>query len=405
MGVRRSMGNSVGAPGKRFRLAVVNSHPIQYFAPLYRQIAKTPDIDITVYYCSRQGLDRGHIDPGFGREVVWDVPLLEGYRSRFLPNLGGDRGVRGFFSIINLSIIGELLRERYDAVLIHGHNLATNILALVTAKLVGTKVFMRGETHLQLERGRVKNVLRKPVMSLFYLLCDAFLYIGTRNREFYEEHRVPKEKLFCAPYAVDNQFFIARSGHFASQRKKIREELGIADGVPVILYASKLTSRKRPMDLMRAFNKLRGRGIVASLVVVGDGPERASIERFLATHGDTNVKLLGFKNQSELPKYYAIADMFVLPSENEPWGLVINEVMCAGIPVITTREVGAATDLVVEGKTGCVYGGGDWNALSSAMANLLENGDLRMRLGRNALERIKSWGYPECISGIRGALQ
>ena len=87
---------------KSYRLAVLNSHPIQYFAPLYRRLAETDDIDITVYYCSRQAVEPGHLDPGFGHEVIWDVPLLDGYRHKFLSNLGGDRGVNGFLSLVNL---------------------------------------------------------------------------------------------------------------------------------------------------------------------------------------------------------------------------------------------------------------------------------------------------------------
>src|SRR5271154_2530440 len=140
----------------KFRMAVINSHPIQYFAPLYRLIADTQDIDVTVYYCSRQGTEPGHMDPGFGRDVIWDTPLLDGYRNEFLANMRKDVGVDGFFSLINPAIALRIYRQRFDAVLLHGHNSATNILAFVVAKLTGTRVFMRGETHLLLERRPMK---------------------------------------------------------------------------------------------------------------------------------------------------------------------------------------------------------------------------------------------------------
>lgn len=390
---------------KRFRLAVVNSHPIQYFAPLYRCIAESPDIDITVYYCSEQGLAKGFIDPGFGTEVVWDVPLLDGYRYKFLANLGGDRGVRGFFSLVNPSIVGELWREKYDAILIHGHNSATNLLALLAAKLAGTRVFMRGDTHLLLKRHPFKRALRKPLMALLYRLCDACLYIGTRNREFYEAHGVASRKLFLVPFTVDNQSFSDAAIEAPPQREALRARLGLAPDMSVILYASKLIPRKRPRDLLLAHAELRRRGVRAALVYVGDGEERSSLEQEAAASGlAPDVLFIGFVNQSELPAYYAMADVFVLPSEDEPWGLVINEVMCCGVPVVTTSEVGAAADLVLDGQTGFTYQTGDVAALANTLARVVTDGALRRAMSENARVRMGQWSYAETIEGIRQAL-
>ncbi len=390
---------------RRYRLAVLNSHPIQYFAPLYRRIAESPDIEIMVYYCSRQGLEKGFVDPGFGKEVVWDLPLLEGYPHKFLPNLGGDRGVRGFFSLINLSIITELWRGKCDAVLIHGHNLATNLLALCAAKITRTRVFMRGETHLLLHRSPLKRVLRSPLMNILYSLCDVCLYIGTRNRDFYLAHGVPWDKLFFVPYTVDNQSFAARAETASAGREARRVSLGLPPNTPIILYASKLTPRKRPRDLVQAHAELGRRGIRAAVLIVGDGEERVSLEREVMSLGLSHVVFVDFVNQRDLPAYYAMADIYVLPSENEPWGLVINEAMCCGVPVIATREVGASVDLIRDGETGYTFETGDIIGLADALARLITDDKLRSVMRDNCVRRMARWSYTESVQGIRDALR
>lgn len=395
--------NVPAAVPRRFRLAVLNSHPIQYFAPLYRQIAATGDIDLTVYYCSKQGLDRGFVDPGFGREVIWNLPLLEGYRHVFLPNLGGDRGVRGFFTLANPSICGELRRERYDALLVHGHNSVTHLLALAVARLFGTRVFMRAETHLGLRRSAIKRVLRGPLLSLMYRACDACLYIGTRNRDFYRAHRVPSRKLFFVPYAVDNEAF-ARRAKDAAALGRLRARLSVDPGMPVVLFASKLTARKRPADALLAHAELARRGVASTLLVVGDGALRKSLEEHARRLGSAGVVFAGFVNQDEMPACFALADAFVLPSEDEPWGLVVNEAMACGVPVVTTNAVGAGTDLVQDGVTGYTYPVGDISALADALARIIGRPGLHETMAADCVERMSHWSYSQDIDGIREAL-
>ena len=168
---------------KPYRLAVLNTHPIQYFAPLYRRMSELPDIDLTVFYCSRQGAE-ARIDPGFQKSFAWDVPLLEGYRYKFLRNWRGEGRIDGFFDLINPGIIGELRKGRYDALLVHGHDVMTNLLGILAAKLSGTAVFMRTETHLLLKRSSLKSTVRRGFVDVMGRLCDAFLCVGTRNKEF-----------------------------------------------------------------------------------------------------------------------------------------------------------------------------------------------------------------------------
>ena len=391
---------------KKFRLMVVNTHPIQYFAPLYRRIAESEDIDITVCYCSRQSLGEGHVDSGFGKVVTWDIPLLEGYTHRFLPNPFGDRGVRGFTSIFNPAVVSELRKERPDAVLIHGHNTATALLALATAKFFGIRVFMRSETHLLLKRSVLKRALRRPLMSLFYRMCDACLYIGSRNREFYEAHGVPQTKLFAVPYSVDNQRFAAVAEAARVRREELRRGLGVPAMRPVVLFVSKLIPRKRPADLLLAYLRLRRSGVDATLMFVGEGELRVQLERDAArSEFAADIRFTGFVNQRSLPEYFVLADVFVLPSEDEPWGLILNEVMCTGTPVVAAEDIGAVPDLVIAGETGLTYSAGDIEGLAKQIKHVLLDPAFASRMASDARARVMAWGYDESIAGIRAALE
>lgn len=388
------------------RLAIVSSHPIQYFAPLYRRLAAEEDIDLTVFYCSRAGLDE-YEDEGFGGEKVWwDVPLLEGYESVFLPNLRGDRVPGGFWSLVNPAVVSALRRGGYDAVWIHGHAYATYQLAVLGAIWAGSALLMRCDTHLGLDRSALRRTLRRWLMPAYYRLFDAYLAIGSRNAEFYRQHGVNNARIFRVPYVVDNHRFEQGARLVGEAHSRRRRELGLPDdGVPVILFLSKLTSRKRPLDLLRAFHRLRADGgMRAALALVGAGPEEEGLRRFVERARVPDVRFLGFRNQAELPTIYGACDVFVLPSENEPWGLVVNEAMSAGLPVVVSEEVGAAADLVDDGVNGFRFEVGDITALTGCLEQLVEREELRRRMGRASREMIREWDLDACVAGVRRAL-
>jgi glycosyltransferase involved in cell wall biosynthesis len=387
-----------------YRLAILNSHPIQYFAPLYRRLAQDPDIDLTVYFCSSQGAEE-YQDTDFGVSVKWDVPLLEGYKSTFLSNLRRGKSVGGFFSLINSGIIRELRRGKYDALWVHGHGYATYVLAILVSKVLGIPVLMRCETHLLLHRSPFKRALRRTLMRLLYTrLCAACLPIGTRNEEFYRFHGVDQRHLFLVPYAVDNAFFAGAASRFREQREELRFQCGLPPDKPALLFASKLMPRKRPMDLLQAYEGMRNSNVDACLVFVGAGELEEDLRRYVSEHCILDVHFFGFRNQSELPKFFALADVFILPSENEPWGLVINEVMAASLPVVAADEIGAVADLVKNGDNGFVYPVGDIRSLTNHLRSLADDMDLRVVMGRRSAERMAGWDFERCVAGVREAL-
>lgn len=238
---------------------------------------------------------------------------------------------------------------------------------------------------------------------LYTRLCSACLPIGTRNKQFYLAHGVSEASLFSVPYAVDNDFF-AIAPQSLPERKSAKATLQLPPQKPMVLFVSKLMPRKRPMDLLKAFHNVRIAGIDACLAFVGSGQQETILKEYVRQHQVPDVHFFGFRNQSELPMFYSVADVFVLPSENEPWGLVINEVMCAGIPVIASNEIGAVEDLVRHGENGFTFNAGDVDMLTEHLSHVLRAPEMRAGMGEASRTIISHWDYEQCVLGIKQAM-
>jgi glycosyltransferase involved in cell wall biosynthesis len=267
---------------------------------------------------------------------------------------------------------------------------------------------MRGESNLISETRRaLARGLKRLLLPRLFRLIDGFLAIGTLNMEYYLRYGVPQRKIFMMPYAVDNEFFQKRASQARMCREHLRAELGLEPGRPVILYASKLQRHKRPGDLLEAYVKLSPNGALEPrpyLLFVGDGEERHRLEERVRGLGWRSVLFLGFKNQSELPRYYDLCDVFVLPSAHEPWGLVVNEAMNAAKPVVVSDQVGCAPDLVRDGVNGFVFPAGDIGALAERLRRLTEDPELARRMGEEGLRIIDKWNFDADVQGLLEAL-
>jgi glycosyltransferase involved in cell wall biosynthesis len=267
---------------------------------------------------------------------------------------------------------------------------------------------MRGESNLISETRRtLARGLKRLLLPRLFRLIDGFLAIGTLNREYYLRYGVPQRKIFMMPYAVDNEFFQKKAGEARVRREQLRAELGLEQGRPVILYVAKLQRRKRPMDLLEAYVQLSPDGIREPrpyLLFVGDGEERRRLEERVRGLGWRSVRFLGFKTQSELPRYYDLCDVFVLPSAHEPWGLVVNEAMNAAKPVVVSDQVGCAPDLVRDGVNGFVFPAGDIGALAERLRRLTEDPELARRMGEESLRIIDKWNFDADVQGLLEAL-
>jgi len=302
-----------------------------------------------------------------------------------------------------------LRRSQFDALWVHGYARAVNWLAIACAKLGGLKIFVRDDTNLvSSSRSRFRRSVKRRLFRLLANAVDGFLAIGRANRDYYLAQGIPPGQIFSMRYCVDNEFFAARAAEASKKRDRARADLGLEPGRPVILYASKFEARKRPQDLLRAYERVLerwGGKIRPYLIFAGDGELRPSVEEEAKAGGLSDVRFLGFRNQTELPALYDLCDVFVLPSLREPWGLVVNEVMAVGRAIIVSDEVGCAADLVADGVNGFVVPAGDVEALAQALTSVLSDRDRIRRMGEASRERIADWTFESNVESLRQILR
>jgi glycosyltransferase involved in cell wall biosynthesis len=364
------------------RLAVVASHPIQYHAPLFRALAK--ELDLTVLYAHR-ATAADQASAGFGVGFEWDCDLLSGYEHLFLRNRAR-RPSLDHFAGCDTPEVGARLRERhFDAVLVLGWHLKTYLQAAFAAKRLGLPVLARSDSHLLSPRSIPKKAVKRIIYPWFLRLFDGGLYVGEMSRAYWRHYGYPETRLFLSPHCIDTQWFAARAT--AAARNVLRSRLGLSEASHVALFAGKLLAAKRPLDLVAAAAQSNAKGCEIAVMVAGAGPLEGEM---IAAARAAGVRLhaLGFCNQSELPAAYAAADVLVLPSApNETWGLVANEALACGCPVVLSDKVGGAPELAGDGETGAIFPATDIAALAAAMTKIL-----RERPSRAAV-RAKSSAY------------
>lgn len=385
-----------------YRLAVVASHPIQYQAPLFRALADHPQINPSVYFCWDFGVTE-QVDPDFRVKVKWDIPMLNGYPHKFLANFSPSPG-SSLMGQINPGIFKELQQGRYDAVLIQGYNTVTSLLSIIAGQITGTPVIFRGEANLFKRRTLGKTIGKAALLFHLLRMVGAVLYSCSSNRQYFEHYGVPSHKLFFAPCAVDNDYFRNAASQLRHRKEKLKEQLGIPSHSRVLLVVGKLISRKRPMDVLKAYERLRDRED-AWLVFVGDGREKQAMLDYVQQRGLTQVYMPGFKNQSELPSFYSMADVFLIPSADDLSPKALNEAMNFALPVISSDRVGTALDLVKHGENGFIHKAGDVEALSGYMSEFLDNPEMTQRLGRRSVEIVSEWSLDRDAQGMLEALE
>jgi glycosyltransferase involved in cell wall biosynthesis len=375
---------------QRKKVIFINSHPIQYFVPLYQYLTRN-GMETECWYCSDENI-HGHFDRQFGTRVAWDIPLLEGYTSRFFPNKSWKPSLyNGFFGLINPGLWRAFRNEKKSVVVVHGWNYLTHVMAIVWGKIMGHEICLRGESPLNQEmmKSSSNRFIKKILLQGFlFRFVNRFLFIGEQNKAFYKYYGVPENKLLFAPYSVDNERFSKSASDL--DKTQVRSELGLPQDAFVVLFTAKFIDKKRPMDLLQAFETLQIRN--KFLVMVGDGDLRSAMETFAVEKNILDkIRLTGFVNQTEIVKFYAAADVFVLCSGlGETWGLSVNEAMNFDLPVIVSKTAGSSGDLVRSGS-GYVFEEGNINELASALTRCYskeQSFDPRSVVSQYSFERI-----------------
>jgi glycosyltransferase involved in cell wall biosynthesis len=387
----------------RYRVLFVGTHPVQYGETPLRALTKNSKLKVVTAYCSLQGAEAA-VDPEFGVEVQWDIPMLAGYSWVRVPNRSPWPGLGRFFGLVNPGLWNVIRRGYFDVVVfVTGYLYASFWIAFAAAKSKGVPVIFSIDAHDTASRDgkKWKSQIKKWGWPRFFKLMDGIITVSSGGIQLMRTMGVPSEKVVLAPYSVNNDWWTRESGSI--DPTAVRKKWEIPMDALVVVFCAKLQSWKRPCDVLRAFAKA---GVPGSfLVMAGEGPLRQHLEEEAQLLGIAErVRFLGFTNQSKLPAVYCSSDLLVLPSECEPFGLVVNEAMLCGCPVIVSDQVGARFDLVKEGKTGFVYPVGNVEALTAVLRQSLADPALLRQMGDAARERMKTWSPRESVEALARAI-
>jgi glycosyltransferase involved in cell wall biosynthesis len=388
--------------GRPVKVALVAGSPVYYRAPLYRLVASDVRIELTAIFASSSGVRAG--EQGYGRHIAFDVDALSGFESRFLSRAHTNEvGSSSPLSLCDPDIVRELMRGDYDVLWLQGYSTITFALAALTQRLRRRPILLREVQTLLTPRSAPKRLVKRAIFrTLFsgaYGLCA-----GTQTRRWYEALGLNRSRIFFVPNAVDNDRFQQEARELLPQKQALRRELGIEDDRPVFLMLGRMMAKKQPLFLLDAYRRVR-QHVDCALVLAGSGPLDGVIREHVEREDIPDVVLPGFVDQSRVGRLYAAADAFVLPSlYDETWGLVCNEAMNFGLPVVVTDQVGAANDLVRDGVSGFVVPAYDAGPLEGRLRLLALDAVLRSRLGAEGRRRVDAYSHEVAAAGVLDAI-
>lgn len=378
------------------------THPVQYYSPWFRFINDhCPEVYLTVIYGTVPTAEQQGV--GFGVSFEWDTSLLAGYRFEQLrPPLSDDYLHSDRFFGLDIRGMGRaILKLRPDAVVVPGWYSSTLVRALIACRIHAIPAIYRGDTPIRTVPGKIHSMAWGAKTRVMLRFFRSFLTVGERNREYLEHFGVPRSRIHFSPNCVDNEFFEASAepARMPVGRAQVRAKLGIPHEHFVLLFVGKLDDNKRPWDVIAAAAAL-GANITA--VIVGSGP-REDRCRADASRLGVHAVFPGFVNQSGLGEVYAAADVCVLPSKSETWGLVVNESLASGTPCVVSDGVGCAPDLIRPGVTGNIFPASDITALVSVLSQLLEEKSRGRDFAAECRRVASRYSYSVATAGLVAA--
>jgi glycosyltransferase involved in cell wall biosynthesis len=368
------------------KLAIITTHPIQYYAPMFRILAKY--CDLKVFYT--WGIDgvKEKYDPDFKKSIAWDIPLLDGYVYEFLENIAPDPGSQHFNGIDNPTIVEHIKEFNPNAILVYGWAYKSHLKVIRYFK-GRIPLWFRGDSNLLDKKAGFKNYIRFIFLTWVYYHIDIAFYVGTANKSYYRRFGLTSKQLIFAPHAIDNNRF---SANHREEAQQIRKSLNILPEETLILFVGKMEKKKDPRILLSAFTELKNTN--AHLLFVGDGELREELEAVVTSENlPATIHFMDFQNQSRMPIIYQSCDLFCLPSKGpeETWGLAVNEAMAAGKAILVANVVGCASDLVKNERNGYIFEAGNLGDLKNKLTSLLADKCALNEMGRESAKVIKEW--------------
>ncbi|WP_183578586.1 glycosyltransferase family 4 protein [Mucilaginibacter sp. X5P1] len=378
------------------KLAIITTHPIQYYSPVFKLLHQRQQIEIKVFYTWGEGA-MNKFDPGFGKTVQWDLPLLDGYPYEWVINTSKNPGSHSFNGIANPGLIHQIKNYAPDAILIYGWAYASHLKVLRYFKNKIPIIFRGDSTLLRKESG-FKALFKFALLRWIYTHVDHALYVGTNNKAYFKKYGLKERQLSFAPHAIDNERFAQKRDHEA---KTLRDGLGLNDNDILILFAGKFEDIKSPFLLLDAFQSINKKNV--HLLLVGNGALENELK--LKAAGNPNIHFMGFQNQSYIPVVYQACDLFCLPSKSETWGLAINEAMVCQKAVIASDKVGCAIDLIIPDNNGAIFKESSLTDLVLQLNNLVgKNTDGLKSMGKSSKQIIEDWNFEKQAQAIEKAV-
>lgn len=327
------------------KLAIITSHPIQYNAPLFALITQEPEIDLMVFYTWGEEALGPKYDPDFGKEIVWDIPLLDGYNYTFLKNTAKEPGSHHFKGIINPTLNQEIENWGPDILWVWGWSFDSHLKAMRYFK-GKVPIWFRGDSTLLDEpKGfSLRKIVRRVFLTWVYKHIDKAFYVGTHNKAYFKAHGLKENQLVHALHAIDNDRFLEEKESYLITLDDLLTRLDIHIEDTVFLFAGKFEPKKNPFFMLELAKRMKGRHF--KFLIVGNGQLEKKLMR--ASLNDSRIKFLDFQNQTMMPALYRSASFFVLPSTGpgETWGLALNEALASGTPIIVSDKCGGSIDLI-----------------------------------------------------------
>jgi glycosyltransferase involved in cell wall biosynthesis len=372
------------------RLAIISTHPIQYYAPVFQLLAK--EMELKVFYTAgNESIKK--FDPGFKQIVEWDIDLLAGYDAEFLLNTAKDKGSHHFNGVINPNAIEKIKSYQPDAILIYGWAYASH-LKIIRHFKGKIPLYFRGDSTILSRKVNFKNFLKNQFLTWVYRHINTAFYVGTANKAYFKKYKLKDSQLVFAPHAIDNQRF---SKDRTAEALKLRVQLNVRENDILVLFAGKLEHVKNPKLLLNAFSNLKNNNV--HLVFVGNGILEESLKLTVKSNNIANVYFMNFQNQTQMPVIYQACDLFCLPSRSETWGLAVNEAMAAGKAVLVSDKVACQLDLVNE-HTGATFKSEDLTDLTQKLIALTQDKNTLKNKGKNAFKYIQNWSFEKQVNAI-----
>jgi glycosyltransferase involved in cell wall biosynthesis len=367
------------------KLLIITEIIAPYRIPVFNALASRSEIDLHVIFLSEN-------DPNlrlwrvYKDEIKFSYQVLPSWRQRF-----GRHNV-----LVNRGLVSALNRVSPNVVLCGGYNYLASWEAAGWAKVHHVPLLLWSEsTALDTRRG---HRLVEFMKTRFLSLCKGFVVPGQSSFHYLKELGISEQQIFTAPNAVDINLFSSLAEAARHDAIQIRTRYSLP--TRYFLYVGRLVEAKGIFDLVEAYAQLSEEiRSEVGLVFVGDGADRARLVERASTIMGT-ILFPGFAHREGLAEFYALADALIFPTHSDPWGLVVNEAMSCGLPVIATNVAGCTEDLVRDGCNGFVIPPRDSTRLAEAMARLAADPALRKEMGARSKEKIPEYSPAAWAQGL-----